>query len=656
MDSYLAQIVLKKVVRNIDLISALGGIVFGLVIIALYFIYQLNQISIGLIIFIVSLIHILFRKNLSNERLDKIIDLHANYRIILNISIYLLILISFSIFQLSLNFRPLSYFIVISAAFSLIALSIFITNSKLYILFGIAIFSLLFRACFYYNFPSLSGVDAYTHAKIIELLISSGHVPPIELSSKYFYYPIFHIFIGMTEILSNLALKDSIFISVGIASVLCLTLIFLVNCDLANFRVGLMAVLMANFTNVLINRGVANISPDSLVISYLLVFLLLVLKRKYDIRLKFLILFISFIIMLTHPLSNFIMLFIITIFLSFNYALSWIMKSSDPSSIDLIEDLRGKNELIKISLAYVLLFVISTIYYWMNTFVTPSQTFFEFIINPLIDVLRTGGEQTADTLITGYDYQRPFFETVILYSSYLVLPFLSIGGLFLWLGSNHIRRLQYATLVAAFFLVIYGLPLLAIDNLLTDRWVPFAAIFLVMAASTYLSNVIHSIRRASYKLLFLFLICFIFSFLMITTPGVDQDNPIIAKETTSRNQFKDNEIMAIRTLSSKYDGNFITDESFKKCISFYRLGNSNQTISGLTLTDIESEIVNRKGSYIVLFRFDSLNNPVIVKYASGYDAIRTQTIPKQFFRKLECSTYNLIYNNDNIYCFQNRPS
>ena len=36
----------------------------------------------------------------------------------------------------------------------------------------------------------------------------------------------------------------------------------------------------------------------------------------------------------------------------------------------------------------------------------------------------------------------------------------------------------------------------------------------------------------------IFIIVLLFSFVMVTTPGINKDNPLVAKDTTVRNQFK----------------------------------------------------------------------------------------------------------------------
>ena len=41
---------------------------------------------------------------------------------------------------------------------------------------------------------------------------------------------------------------------------------------------------------------------------------------------------------------------------------------------------------------------------------------------------------------------------------------------------------------------------------------------------------------------------------MIITPSINKDNPLVAKDTTCRNQFKDEEICAVATINNVYRG------------------------------------------------------------------------------------------------------
>src|SRR5690606_32817063 len=115
----------------------------------------------------------------------------------------------------------------------------------------------------------------------------------------------------------------------------------------------------------------------------------------------------------------------------------------------------------------------------------------------------------------------------------------------------------------------YGIPLMGMRNFLTSRWFPLIAVFLVLVAASYMLKLISLFNSKKTKIPAVFIIVLLFSFVMVTTPGINKDNPLVGKETTVRNQFKNIEIQAVKTLSGVYPGNILMDAPYDSCL-FYR--------------------------------------------------------------------------------------
>ena len=154
-------------------------------------------------------------------------------------------------------FRPISYFILICLLTGIIAIEIlyFKEGDPVWsILLKIFLLSANIRAGIFYNFPSHMGYDAYWHAKIAELTTNTCFVVPFEISSQYFSYPILHLFISITQIVNQIYIKDAIFCSIGLVSIVGTIFIYLIGKKLAGPQIGLLATLLANVTNSIIVR------------------------------------------------------------------------------------------------------------------------------------------------------------------------------------------------------------------------------------------------------------------------------------------------------------------------------------------------------------------------------------------------------------------
>src|SRR5690606_14663757 len=130
------------------------------------------------------------------------------------------------------------------------------------------------------------------------------------------------------------------------------------------------------------------------------------------------------------------------------------------------------------------------------------------------------------------------------------LPFFAIGGVLTWFSrrdAEKINKFSIALVVAILYGLAYGIPLLGMRNFLTSRWFPLIAVFLVLVSASYMLKLVSLFSSRKAKVSAVFAIMLLFSFVMITTPGINKDNPLVGKDTTVRNQFKNIEIQAVKT-------------------------------------------------------------------------------------------------------------
>lgn len=606
---------LERTFDNLDRLAAFFGSFVGLIIIIFSLIGKIDQISIGFALSLTSILYLIIRSQ-QGRSFSPEISLTFRQKTWLDLTFFIISCGTTVIWYNQLYSRPLEYFILLSVLSGLISIDILDTNNKkraIFVISKILFLALLIRTGIYYNFPSVMGFDAYEHTMIANLISTTGSVPPFEISGKYVSYPILHNFLAITKLILCVDIKEMVFFSIGLASIISTLFIFIIVDNIAGYRIGLLSVLIFCLSNETITTGITNITAGSLAICYLLNILYIYICCKGQSYPSMLILFIiSIVTIVAHQISAFVVLLCLSIL----NILIYITKSV----------LKFPSENYKVLPSYLLFFGIAMIYYWMVTNGVQNQSFFETVLAPFIDVVQAGGgEYGSDALIIGRVYSRPITETLVLQGSYLVIPFFAIGGIYSWLiGRNTIKNSFALTATLVFFLV-YAIPLMGIRNLLTARWMPFLTIFLGILAAVFIILCISKIKENILKCALIFIVIFSISFIMVTTPGINKDHPLVAKDTTVRNQFSVNEVSAITKIQSISDENIYADPSYIKPFLLYGgdLSLKGQEKKMNTILSFRNEetlldISKTPGSFVVL-RKCTIQEPIeYSSYLYGY--------------------------------------
>lgn len=624
-----------------DLICGLIGIIMGLTIAALSVFGIINQLLIGLTVLSISSLYILIRPRIRSQREIAPISISPRLLSVLNIVFWSLLSVALLIWYFNLYYRPTSYFILISILSAIIAVEIFSSRDshRFWPIFvKIVILSLVIRGGIYFNYPSIMGYDAYFHTKIADIIMLTGSVPPFEISDKYVYAPIVHTFIASTGLLCQVPVKCAVFLSIGIGSVISTLFLYIIGKNIAGPQIGLLAVLLANLTNDLIVRGITNITADSLVVCYLLVMLYLVLADTIHLNTRdSLLIFFSLLMIITHQLSTFVVFLILFVLIFTQMVISYIYGTHLQKSRPIV---------------YLTLFGIAIISYWIGMGYPDGSTFFDRMLGPFIDVLRAGGEYGSDLLVVGRSYEQPLFDRLILQSSYLILPFFAIGGLLLWMTPESRKRFSIAVVSATLFVMVYGIPLLGIRNLITSRWMPLLCIFLAILAAAFIWRSVNLMPPDAVKRCSIFLIVFVFAFLMITTPGINKDNPLVSEDTTVRNQFTLSEARAAETTESVFEGDTYVDSTFLSAYIYYMTPDLSGKEVEIRGRAFQFSISGNDGPIgandLFILRTCTLHEPVTVKASHLYSDKRAQIIPQDFFDGFESRHFDLVYSNSYV--------
>ncbi|HBN06054.1 MAG TPA: hypothetical protein DD434_09770, partial [Bacteroidales bacterium] len=472
---------------------------------------------------------------------------------------------------------------------------------------------------------------------------NTGFVPPSEISNKYLYYPLSHIFVSIVQVLNNVGIKDAFFGSIVLSNIFVTIFMFLFGRNIVGSRVALLSTLLFNINNDNIVYGVANITPGSLVLCYLLILLYLIFDKKNLVVYKVFMVFFMFLMIITHQLTTFVSL----LMLSFIYIGKSVIKRIQNINFD------GH-----IKLNYILLFVIALQTYWMNTYINPnkSKSFFDAVFNPLLSVLRSSESYGPNLLIVGYDYQNTLLESSILQSCHLILPFFVIGGVLFWISSESNKykgdKFSIAFSIVILFMFIYGIPLLGIRNLLTTRWLAIVSILMVVVSSDYIFKLVELIKTNKNKIVFIFTIMFIISFMMLITPSVNKDNPIVGESQTVNTQFKHSEIYAVKTISNIHTNKIMLDFPYINCFNLYSTKHYfvDETTLSPEISVFDNNYINlttnEENKSLILLRNSTLNEPISVRYLKRVTI--AQKLSTRFFYKFNSTNYFFIYNNGDV--------
>lgn len=628
----------EKFTGNLDTILSFTGFSLGLFIVSLYYLIGLNQQDIGIAVLSACLIYFVFRKKFKNE--TPISSGKDRLKSLLNLSFYLVFLISILIYSMNQYYRPLSYFILICVLAGIIASEILYVKEgdrAVPILLQIFMLSILIRSGIYYNFPSLMGYDAYFHAGMAKLITETGTIPPIEISSKYFYYPLAHILVSVTQLMGGLDVKDGFFYSIGFANILCTAGIYLIGKKIEGPQMGLLAALLINLNNHNIVTGITNITPGSLVLCYFVIILYVIFSEKPDLMKTGILLLTTILMVLTHQLTTFVV-FLALISIIVGKYLHNLLYGSSPTS--------------ESSFNYILFFVIILQTYWMFTYVTQETSFFETVFRPLMEVLQTGSNYSGQELIMGTATDQGPMETLILHISYLALPFFAIGGVLTWSSRRDaikINKFSIALVVAVLYGLAYGIPLLGMRNFLTTRWFPLIAVFLVLVAASYMLKLVSLFNSKKAKIPVVFIIILLFSFVMVTTPGINKDNPLVGKDTTVRNQFKNIEIQAVKTLTGIYSGSILMDSPYDSCLFYRDPGYDANNATYFNTEQIASGEIS--GDHMILLRKSSLSEPISINDPEIYGVNTIKPLPEKFFNSFDAPEYELVYDNAEVIAY-----
>lgn len=607
--------------------------------------YKLNQFYVGYSIIIPCLFFLVFKKSLV-ENLNLFDDQNNLHKYFLGLCIIFFVLLCFA-FMLIFSYtdiyhRSFSYFIIMSFASAIIAIQIvFLKNKKYMWLILAEIFLLAFniRWSNYYLFPGLQGVDPWYHAGFIQEIVSLGFISTNDYYIAYSHMPIMHLEVAIIEIITSLGLKNSYFF-VGIIQIITCFFIFSFAQKIYGIKVGLLSILLLNVSDYFLKWG---IQAAPMTVGFLFTFIILFfvlessdkLGRK-NVSTSSIIIFLLFVLLLTHPIASFITLIIILSVLIFSKATSYLQRRTINESLP------------KINISLVLIFSVSMILYWMNLFrSTAEYSFFDSAILSVKSALLMSNVGDVE-LVT----QASKLDAIVVLANkagYSILLSIAILGGLLTLSIRKDRALRtlLLTLVVILLFWTYIPALMGSNATLPDRWFLFVYPLLSIFGAFGLFSFVNKFRYMSLNTFLVFSIVFLLTFFMITNSITNSDSSIYPRDSLddynySRNSYYESELSIGNFLIENYNGKIVSDIRFTNILQYW-----------FKCNEVDSISLSNPNSYnngLVLIR-ESIINGKISDRTTGYMFVYEKT-PDTFKHELMSNQYDLIYNSNSIMAYR----
>jgi hypothetical protein len=435
--------------------------------------------------------------------------------------------------------RPLGYFIAIAFMAALLGAQIFLLPSgkrsyTYFLLFEIIIFGVNLSFIPQLIFPGVVGIDPWAHQSFTSDLLALGHIPE---AFPYSELPIMHLIVGSTSLLTGLDYPLASMLSISLIQVIIFVIFtFLIGRLLVNPKAGLLGALVLMMAPDLLSRGFYLIpGAFSTVWMLMIIYLLFIAKQ----RTPFILICLSFLFMgvliLTHTITALAMA-ILLFCLRIGFE---IYKRAQRVSFE-----------VPFSFYISSLFTVGMLGWWMY-----SSGHFSF----LGDLIKSGFTLEAwghSIIETGYIGQLAYSEFLLNMLGFLLFYTFAIIGSLHMISPACRNSYKFALVLGGFALLAIAALSLPLERtgFLTGRWFIYTQLIMAIPFAVGLISVSRLFRNRLASGGLLLTMTLIMSFLMTTNSTTNFDNPIYAKDLTTRNALTTSEQQGMNTITDIWEG------------------------------------------------------------------------------------------------------
>lgn len=456
--------------------------------------------------------------------------------------------------------RPIRYFVLVVVFCAAVAWQIHAIPKNpsrsllLKILMQIILLSASVRWSVVFSFPVLVGSDWY-HSILVDHIVNNGRLIPSTYAigwvpehiargvDIYSYFPLMHLVVsGYSLVTGVVSYKQSAVLSIGVFEIASILFVFMLSRKMfSDERLALLSALLIGLSNKHMFYGMW-IIPNSLGLALFAALVYLVGRHMKESGSRVFGMFAVFLFstIAAHPLSSFVLLLVIFLFLA-----------SEHIHARFLDDRRSSD--IRAATTYVLLIsVVAVLAYWMIC----SDFFSARVLSLFSSLQQLELLRVSPAGKTIYHYELDNLGVYFLY-------FLAAIGSLAWLRRKRLGSFELGVIMASgtLLLIIYASWLTGITTFLPERWFSFLFVLLVLPAAEGVIYLLGTARGKYGMILMLIVLCSL-SFLMIMNSDVNVDVPLIGKNQVGRYSYFDSEMIAASWAKENSKGPIYTDENF----------------------------------------------------------------------------------------------
>ncbi|MDI3541386.1 MAG: hypothetical protein PWQ62_300 [Candidatus Methanomethylophilaceae archaeon] len=453
----------------------------------------------------------------------------------------------------------------------------------------------------YFVSPYPIGSDAWAHKEYITYFIEYGSITvPSGFSVYHTAYPISHLFVVCTTLITSIPVHDAMFIWGVILAISTIAIFSLVKMLTGNVQVALMAMLLLNFFDAHIQWSVQTIATTFGIAIYSFIVFLMVkiyLGKGSRVHGPLLLLFLG-VIVWVHTIGAFIALVSFFAFLLGIFLYNMIYEHKVLAT--------GLGRINYLILPFIFLLAL-VLYHWTD----PVYPFLDRVLSGLLDSL-----SSSVTFLGGVTLNRGQWAELFYPLGFCLYVFFGVVGA-LYCISHKERAKKYFPLVVVVFVLFlfrYGFPLLGLRNIIPGRWHVFAFVCLAMFVAIGLFHIISkmSVKTKRGAVFAATVLLLIGPFFMITDAAANHDSPLYGENVSLNMTWKESEMSMHTHINETYSGPIFADvHTAGRPFATYLKNNNANTFKLSSDGSIDTDAFS---GGLVVWREDSITRPVHARY------------------------------------------
>jgi hypothetical protein len=408
------------------------------------------------------------------------------------------------------------------------------------VLFGILALAFAVRFVGLYSVAGYIGIDIWSHVSFVEGIRAQGSLRA--MNTKYVASPFYHLLVAVTADLTGLAIRNALYLSVGVVVALSTGLVYYAARRFTGPRWALFATALFATSAQVIRWGL-HVIPTSLGLAFFVVFLTYLVRALQEYRARDVGLLVGAIVAvtLTHQVSAFVTLVVLALafFTQLLLHSDLLAREHEPTNV------AG-------------LFAFAAGFITLDWSITPysgasfttvmllrlRNTLFRQVglleVSSSKNVSSTAGAESASLLTKLVAY--------VDVAGFLALLFVAtLGACYVLQAGNrtHPRLLQVVA-IGAMSVVVLALPILGVSLFLPGRWYAFMYVSMAIVGVLGLRYVVYHLNP---RLVVAGLLVFILVVpgVMVISGAATIDSPVFESKQT-RVAFTETEVDAVRTI------------------------------------------------------------------------------------------------------------